>query len=158
MLLEPNRKSGLSRFAIILVLFVSACSGDAGDSSKISAKIYSHFGVESHRLEQQDQLPQSVIFKVKEGESTVKLSPIDNDRYLAYLKIVQKALFKYPPALIKKHLKDLYIGGPYQENDAIITGMYEYNKIYLFYNHGSGNNSPLFLEQTFHHEFSSSDL
>ncbi len=155
MLLEPNRKSEPSRFVILLVLFVSACSGVAGDNSKISAKIYSQFGVESHRLEQQDQLPQSVIFKVKEGESTVKLSPIDDDRYLAYLKIAQKALFKYPPDLIKKHLKALYIGGPYQENDAIITGMYEHNKIYLFYNHESGNNSSLFLEQTFHHEFSS---
>jgi hypothetical protein len=138
MSLETSRKSGLSRFAILLSLLVSACSGDAGDTRNISAIIYSHFGVESHRLERQDQLPQSVIFKVRDGESTVKLSSIDDDRYLAYLRVVQKALLKYPLALIKKHLKDLYIGGPYQENDAIITGMYERNKIYLFYNHESG--------------------
>ncbi len=155
MSLESNRKAGFSRFAIILILFVCACRSDAGDIRKISSIIYSDFGVELHRLEQQDQLPQSVVFKIRGGESTVKISPIDDDRYLVYLKVLQNALIKYPPELIKKHLKDLYIGGPYQENDAIITGMYEHNKIYLFYNHKSGNNSLLFLEQTFHHEFSS---
>jgi hypothetical protein len=155
MSLETNRKPVLSRFAILLILFVSACSGNAGDIRDISAKISSDFGIQSHRLEQKDQLPQSVIFKIRDGESTVQLSPVNDAQYLAYLKVVQKALLKYPPAPIKKHLKDLYIGGPYQENDAVITGMYEGNKIYLFYNHEFGNNSSLFLEQTFHHELSS---
>jgi hypothetical protein len=142
-------------FAILLILFVSTCGGNAGNIRDISAKISSDFGVESRCLKQTELLPRSVIFKIRNGESAVKVSPIDDAQYLAYLKVVQKALLKYPPALIKKHLKNLYIGGPYQENDALITGMYEGNKIYLFYNHKFGNNSSLFLEQTFHHEFSS---
>jgi hypothetical protein len=62
MTLETNRKSVLSRFAILLILFINACSRNAGDIGNISAKISSDFGIQSHRLEQKDLLPQSVIF------------------------------------------------------------------------------------------------
>ena len=47
------------------------------------------------------------------------------------------------------------MGGQYRENGGIITGMYEKDKLFLFYNHKDGDNSDLFLEQTIHHEFSS---
>jgi hypothetical protein len=142
--------------SIVLLLFiVIACSNGTGNDEDFAAQLLRDYGITSHRIFNQTQLPDLVIYRIENNEATVELSPIDDAHFQTYLKLVQKALLKYPIEIVKKEIKALYIGGPYQENGGVITGMYERDKIYLFYNHNSGDNSPLFLEQSFHHELSS---
>ena len=153
--------SWISRSAtsIYLVIFIAgllvACTNNQAQAKAIVAEIKQQYGLNVHHLRDTSQLPSSVVFKIKDGEATVKVKPLSHGQFLNYIKILQKALAKYPQSLIKQSLSDVYIGGPYTENDAIIVGMYTKNKIYLFYNHHNGNNHDVFLEQTFHHEYSS---
>ena len=141
--------------AILIAAFLCSCSAKEGESQAIVAKLKEKYGLAVHQLDDSNQLPSSVVFKIKNGEAVVKISPLKEGQFFNYLSVLQKALAKYPQSLIRNTLTDVYIGGPYTENDAIIVGMYERTKLFLFYNHKEGNNAPLFLEQTFHHEFSS---
>lgn len=142
-------------FVVFLVLLTAACTEGVSSGQEISEQLSREYGIVVHRLDRENQLPNSVAYRISTGETAVKLGQIDHKRYQAYLGLLQKALLKYPASLIAKEIKAIYIGGPYQENGAIITGMYEKNSVYLFYNHDAGDNSPAFLEQSFHHEISS---
>jgi len=141
--------------AIFTVAALCACSNHDAQSRKIVSEIKQQYGLDVVRLTDKNELPSSVLFKMKDGESHVELNKLGDDLYFTYLGILKKALGKYPPGLIKNALTKVYIAGPYSEDDAVIVGMYEKRLIYLFYNHKWGDNTPLFLEQTFHHEFSS---
>jgi len=120
-----------------LVIFItgllSACSSDEAKAKAIAAEIKQQYGLSVHRLTDTSQLPSSVVFKIKDGEDAVKIKPLRQGQFFDYIKILRKALHKYPQSLIKHTLTDIYIGGPYTENDAIIVGMYTKNAIYLFY-------------------------
>ena len=144
----------LSTVMLFAVLIVS-CSNSVTQIEAARSTIQQDYGISIQTLEAVTQLPRSVVARINNGETTVQLTQLNNGQYLSYIEIVKKALQKYPSDLIRKQLKTIYIGGPYQENDAIITGMYGQGVLYLFYNHSGGDNNPLFLEQTFHHEFSS---
>jgi hypothetical protein len=141
--------------AIYFVAILSACSNHDEQSQALTAELKQQYGLEVRRLTDKNQLPSSVVFKIKDGEALVKIKQLKKGQFYQYIKILKKALAKYPPSLVRNTLTEVFIGGPYTENDAIIVGMYGNDKIYLFYNHKWGDNTPLFLEQTFHHEFSS---
>lgn len=141
--------------AIFAVAVLCACSNHDAQSRMIISEIKQQYGLDIVRLRDKKDLPSSVVFKMKDGEEHVEISKLGDRLYFTYLNILKRALGKYPSDLIKNTLTKVYIGGPYSENDAVIVGMYEKTNIYLFYNHKWGDNTPLFLEQTFHHEFSS---
>jgi len=102
-----------------------------------------------------EQLPPFNVFRILNGEIEVILTPPTEIQFLNYLSILQDALNKYPTELIHQHLKEIFIGGSYHQNGGIISGLYNKDIVYLFYNSQDGDNSSTFLEQTFHHEFSS---
>lgn len=142
----------LTAFAVAALF---ACSDHDAQSKIITSELKQMYGLSVIHLADTNQLPSSVVFKIKDGEAHVEIDKLKKGQFLSYINILKKALSKYPPDLIKNTLTEVFIGGPYTENDAVIVGMYEKSKIYLFYNHKWGDNTPLFLEQTFHHEFSS---
>ncbi len=138
-----------------LAVFIASCTGQTDDLNSVLASLKQEYGVNLHRLVDTRQLPDIVVYKVQQREAVIRLTPPSNAQFQQYAFIVRKALKKYPANLIAKHLSDIYIAGGYRESDGVITGMYEKDKVFLFFNHRDGDNSELFLEQTFHHEFSS---
>lgn len=141
--------------AICFVVTACACINNETQIQSLTSELQKTYGINIHKLLNSEQLPASVVFKIKNGESVVNITQIDSQEFYQYLKIIKIALNKYPPDLVKENITDIYLGGPYREDKAVITGMYDKSTVFLFYNHPSGDNSNLFLEQTFHHEFSS---
>lgn len=133
----------------------ASCAENEAQLVDLTAQVQQQYGVSVEKLTDAGQLPVSIGYKIKNGAAVVKLTPPTEAQFYQYTKIVNTALKKYPATLIRKHLKEIRIGGQYRENDGIITGMYEGDTLFLFFNHKDGDNSDLFLEQTIHHEFSS---
>ena len=141
--------------ALGITLFVNSYTNTAQQGSNRASELKKNYGVAVQEITDVEQLPAFNVFRIKNGEISVLLTPPTNAQYLNYMDILEKALRRYPTDLIAKNLVTIYIGGGYRQNGGVITGLYEKGKIYLFYNHQEGDNSEIFLEQTFHHEFSS---
>lgn len=148
----------VSLCAIVLgsvLLFTACLDGVEQDTEGRCRALRQQYGIGFEKISRINQLPDSIVFQQKNNELAVQLIPLTEDKYFNYLGIIGDALSKYPFDLPAKHLDTVYIGGGYRENGGIITGLYEKRKLFLFYNHIEGDNSSIFLEQTFHHEFSS---
>lgn len=142
--------------ALVLVFFLLACTEKTTpQASTLLSKIKQNYGVSVEKLVTMDQLPQSIIYKIQHKEIIIQYIPPTTTQFDRYVTLVNRALAKYPPALIRKHLKQIRVGGEYLEDGGIITGMYDRDRLFLFYNDKNGDNSDLYLEQTIHHEFSS---
>ncbi|WP_320043554.1 hypothetical protein [uncultured Desulfobacter sp.] len=141
---------------LVATLFFTSCPDAVEQNAGAQClQIKQKYGIVVEKIVQTSQLPSSIVFRQKNKETTLELIPPTKAQFFNYLKILNLALAKYPASLLAKHLDLVYIGGGYRENGGIITGLYEKRKLYLFYNHSQGDNSDAFLEQTFHHEFSS---
>ncbi|MCP4117008.1 MAG: hypothetical protein GY737_16710 [Desulfobacteraceae bacterium] len=142
--------------ALGITLFVNPCSDDPQqDPSAMATAIRQQYGVSVEEINRVEQLPGSILSRLKHKEVAARLILATKAQYSNYMTILEKALSKYPPGLLAKHLDTIYVGGGYRENGGIVVGLYDKRKLYLFYNHQAGDNSAIFLEQTFHHEFSS---
>ncbi len=156
MLLFEYKAKAVRLYVVLVTTFLLfSCDRNKDQLQAETLGLSQQYGISVYPLVKVNQLPSSVVFRVNNGEADVQIQQLEDGQFFAYIRIVKKALQKYPPSLVRKHLAQIYIGGSYRENSSVITGMYEQNKIFLFYNHKAGDNSPLFLEQTFHHEFSS---
>lgn len=146
----------LYNIVLVATLFFTSCPDAAQqDAGTQCLQIKQKYGIVVEKIVRTNQLPSSIVFRQENNETTLELIPPTKDQFINYLNILNVALAKYPADLLAKHLYLVYIGGGYRENGGIITGLYEKRKLYLFYNHPQGDNSETFLEQTFHHEFSS---
>ena len=146
----------LCSIALVAILFFTSCPDAVEqDAGAKCSQLKQEYGIAVKKIVRTDQLPSSIVFRQKNNEAEIELIPPSKNQFVNYLNILEGALGKYPPDLLAKHLDLVYIGGGYRENGGIITGLYEKRKLYLFYNHPQGDNSAIFLEQTFHHEFSS---
>ena len=141
--------------ALLWVSFSLACTEETHRPAALVSRIKQQYGVSIEKMIDADQLPRSSVDNIQDKEVEVQFTPPTVAQFYRCAGIVSKALKKYPPALVKKHLNQIWVGGQYRENGGIIAGMYEKDKLFLFYNHKKGDNSDLFLEQTLHHEFSS---
>jgi len=141
--------------ALIFAVLLTACASRETESKAIQKALGEKYGVNIDTIKGYDQLPKSVRIKMRQGRADIRMTPPTKAQYASYLRIVKTALQKYPISVIKKHLKTIYIGGQYSENGGVIAGMYEDETLYLFYNSVKDYTSDTFLEQTFHHEFSS---
>lgn len=141
--------------ALFLALLFIACTNKETQSNAIRTRIAEQYGVSVEEIKDVSQLASNTLIKIKQGIVTVKLAPPSKEQYGKYVGIIKTALEKYPVSVVKKHLKKIYIGGPFSENGGVIAGMYEKDKLFLFYNPVDGYTSDIFLEQTIHHEFSS---
>lgn len=141
--------------ALFLVLLFIACTNKETQSNTIRKYVAEHYGVSIEEIADVSQLASNTRIKIEQGIVTVKLEPPTKAQVNKYVAIIKTALEKYPISVVKKHLKKIYIGGPFSENGGVIAGMYEKDKLFLFYNAVEGFTSDIFLEQTIHHEFSS---
>lgn len=141
--------------ALSLALLFIACTDKETQVHTVQKLITEQYGVSIEEIADVNQLSKNTLIKIKQGIVDAQLAPPSKEQYAKYVKIVKTALEKYPVSLVKKHLKKIYIGGPYSENGGVVAGMYEEDKLFLFYNPVEGYTSDIFLEQTVHHEFSS---
>lgn len=136
-------------------LLGSCSKSTSKEITEISTRLHTQYGISLQSIKTVDQLPKFNQFRINNREVDAKLIPATDDQYFDYLKIVDAALKKYPASLTRKHIKKIAIGGSLTQDGAVIAGLYDHDTLYLFYNQQFGENSPLFLEQTIHHEFSS---
>jgi hypothetical protein len=141
--------------ALLLALLFITCTDKETQSGVIRTQIAEQYGVSIEKIVDVNQLSDNTQIKMQQGIADVQMTPPSKEQYAKFVKIVQIALKKYPVSVVKKHLKKIYIGGPFSENGGVVAGMYEKDKLYLFYNPVEGYTSDIFLEQTIHHEFSS---
>lgn len=89
------------------------------------------------------------------GETNGLAEPLDSSEYERSERILQLALSKYPDGLPEKYLRKIYVLGYLEFFGAEYGGTYSDGIIYLS-NRGDGMGyTDLYLEQSFHHEFSS---
>jgi hypothetical protein len=81
--------------------------------------------------------------------------PIDYSEIGRCKEVVQSALEKYPPGLLKKELKSVYFIRSMKFYDVGYGGTNSTDALYLANNGDAQGYTNLYLEQTFHHEFSS---
>lgn len=70
-------------------------------------------------------------------------------------RILNKALQKYPPALLKKHLKTIYAVSALRYRGIGASGTNCEHELYIANEGADEGYDDLFIEGTFHHEFSS---
>jgi hypothetical protein len=91
----------------------------------------------------------------KTSEINAKGSSLDSSEYERSMKIIQKALQKYPVEVLNENIKKIYILKS-MEFYGLLFGGTNSNDIVYIVNSGIDNGySDKFVEQTFHHEFSS---
>ena len=83
-------------------------------------------------------------------ETDFVTTSIDRSKRARYLKVIQKALAKYPARVVRKNLREVYVLESMRFNGQVWHGTLADYTLYLTH-----RNSRLFLERVFHHEFSS---
>jgi hypothetical protein len=149
------KKKSLHCLVLFWALLFIACTNQETHSNTVRTRIAEQYGISIEEITDVSQLASNTLIKIKQGIVSVKLAPPSKEQYTKYITIIKTALEKYPVSVVKKHLKKIYIGGPFSENGGVIAGMYEKDKLFLFCNPVDGYSSDIFLEQTIHHEFSS---
>jgi hypothetical protein len=107
-----------------------------------------------------------LIFKFEEEENTfpeywyteeinAETTPLPTAEKKRTLTVLSAALEKYPVHVIKRHLAELYIFGKLEFFNQGYAGTYSENILYLANEGIEEGYSNGFIEQSFHHEFSS---
>jgi len=105
-----------------------------------------------------------IIFTTEEGmfpeswtqpDINGKASSLDSSEYDRSLRIVQKALSKYPEGFIGNHIKKVYVLGDLEFYGVGYGGTNSNDVVYICNQGEIMGYTDIYLEQTFHHEFSS---
>jgi len=107
-----------------------------------------------------------IVFKFEEEENTfpeywyteeinAQTTPLPTAEKKRTLNVLSAALEKYPIHVIKRHLAELYIFGKLEFFNQGYAGTYSENILYLANEGIAEGYSNGFIEQSFHHEFSS---
>ena len=81
--------------------------------------------------------------------------PLEDQEVLRTKLVLQTSLDKYPPALLKRNLKVIYVAKSIFFYGLEYGGTYFKRKIYLANNGAENGYTDAYLEGSFHHEFSS---
>jgi len=84
-----------------------------------------------------------------------KTTPLPNEDKERLLKIINEAIKKYPEQMIRKELNEVYVLGSLSFYGVEFAGTYNACTLYISSGEISEGYTDFFLEQTFHHEFSS---
>jgi hypothetical protein len=105
-----------------------------------------------------------IIFTTEEGmfpeswtqpDINGKAISLDTSEYERSMRIVNLALSKYPKGFISKHIKKIYVLGDLEFYGVGYGGTNSNDAVYICNKGEIMGYSDIYLEQTFHHEFSS---
>lgn len=86
---------------------------------------------------------------------SAKVKKLDSDEYTRSAQAVAKAMRKYPDAVIKRNLKNVYVLRTLNFYNVGFGATYYGKNLYIANSGVSNGYTNRFLEQSFHHEFSS---
>ncbi|MFZ6010429.1 MAG: hypothetical protein ACOYXT_08760 [Bacteroidota bacterium] len=89
------------------------------------------------------------------GEINGKASPLDSGEFERSRRIIVKALSKYPPAVIQKHLKKVHVVKHLEFYGQSYGGTNSTDAVYITNKGAAMGYTDFWIEQTFHQEFSS---
>lgn len=131
--------------SILLQLFLVFIFSSKGQTVDDRTGIYLHFNIDK------ETFPQNWLNE----DINAKGLPLDSSEVQRSLRIINKALAKYPAALIKSNLTKIYVLKSIEFYGIGFGGTYASDVIYIA-NDGANNGfTDIFIEETFHHEFSS---
>ncbi len=140
------------RIVILLVFFISiSCQNLSCDQNKSLKPEANNQEIQLIFTISEDMFPESWLT----GEINGKAEPLDSSEYERSENIILKALKKYPTGYPERYLKKIYAVG-YLEFFGVEYGGTNTEGIIYISNRGEDMGyTDRFLEQTFHHEFSS---
>lgn len=132
---------------ILVVTFLISFSTSAVSQNKEIAD----FGVEISFSSDSKIFPDSWLTKEINGKAT----PVDTSEFVRSKAVIIKALNKYPPELIRRHLTKVYIVGYLEFYGQSYGGTNSTSVVYISNRGVDLGYSDFWLEQAFHSEFSS---
>jgi hypothetical protein len=128
---------------ILLVLILSVNASRAYTDART--------GIAIEFVEEENMFPESWY----EGEINGKAESLDPSEYTRTQSILDKALKKYPITFLQNNLKKIYVMKAVKFFGQVYGGTNSNDVVYISNNGESMGYTNAFVEQTFHHEFSS---